>query len=237
MTQPVEIATHHEDTRLDSLLVAAPGSGLRPLVLVLPTVMNRTDLELDYGRRLAARGYAALVADVYGDGRIGLPRPDCFTLMNEVRADRAFLQARLLALIEAGRAVDGVDADRVAAIGFCFGGMCALDIARTGADVRGVASFHGTFGPPGNHADTPIRAKVIAFHGWADPHVPADSVTALADELTAKGADWQIHGYGGVMHGFTNPHANTPESGLQYDARAERRSWAALEGFLEECFA
>jgi len=237
MSEPIDVTTQHEGTRLDSLLVAAPGDAPRPLVLVLPTVMNRTDLELEFGRRLAARGYAALVADVYGDGRIGLPRPDCFTLMNEVRADRAFLQTRLLALLATARAVDGVDADRVAAIGFCFGGMCALDIARTGADVRGVASFHGTFGPPGNHADTPIRAKVIAFHGWADPHVPPETVTALADELTAKGADWQIHGYGGVMHGFTNPHANTPESGLQYDANAERRSWTALEGFLEECFA
>lgn len=237
MSEPIDVKTHHDGTRLDSLLFAAPGDGPRPIVLVLPTVVNRTDLENDFAGRLNGLGYSALVADLYGDGRIGLPRPECFELMNAVRADRAFLQARLLALVETARGLDGVDPDRVAAIGFCFGGMCVLDIARTGADVRGVASFHGVYGAPDNHADTPIRAKVAVFHGWDDPHAPPDSVATLAAELTAKGADWQIHAYGGVMHGFTNPEANAPENGLQYDAAAARRSWAALEDFLAEIFA
>lgn len=237
MSEPATVTTHHNGTQLDGLFFPAPGEGPHPVVLVLPTVMNRTDLEIEHARQLNARGWSALVADVYGDGAVGLSRPECFEQMQALRADRAAMQARLLALVEAARAQAGVDPERVAAIGYCFGGMCALDIARTGADVRGVASFHGTFGAPGNHEDTPIRAKVVAFHGWADPHVPPASVTALADELTAKGADWQIHAYGGVMHGFTNPAANAPESGLQYDATADRRSWTALEDFLAECFA
>jgi dienelactone hydrolase len=227
----------HAGTWLEPILVHQPGADPRPLVLIFPTIMGRSELEIGFAKRLVGRGYAAVVADLYGLEHIGKPREECRALMMALLGDRPFLQARLLATLEAARALPEVVAGRVAAIGYCFGGLCALDLARTGADVRGVASFHGLFTPPGNREGTAIRAKVIAFHGWDDPMAPPASVEALGQELTRAGADWQIHAYGGVMHGFTNPSAADPDHGLQYDATADARSWASLELFLAECLS
>jgi len=122
-------------------------------------------------------------------------------------------------------------------MGFCFGGLCALDVARTGADIKGAASFHGLFSAPGNTAGKKIKAKIIAFHGWDDPMVKPDAVKAFGEEMTAAGADWQIHAYGGVMHAFTNPAANDPAFGTVFDKRAADRSWESFKLFLGECFA
>jgi dienelactone hydrolase len=232
VTRPVPI--RHGDAALDGLLVpcaAGPCAG----VLIFPTIMGRSDLELGFARRLAGLGYTAMVADLYG--RTGLPREQCRDEMNALLADRPRLQDRLLAVLAAFRGQPEVDSARVAAIGYCFGGLCALDLARTGADVAAVASFHGLFTPPGNRDGTPIRAKVLALHGWDDPMAPPEAVTALGEELTRAGADWQIQAYGGVMHGFTNPAANDPDRGILYDAAADRRSWAALQTFLAETLA
>ena len=232
MTRPIPL--EHRHTALEGLLVPA-GDGPSPAVLVFPTIMGRSDLELGFAHRLAGLGYTAMVADLYG--KVGLPREQCREEMNALLADRSRLQDRLLAVLESFRAQPEVDASRVAAIGYCFGGLCALDLARTGVDVRGVASFHGLFTPPGNREGTPIKARVIAFHGWDDPMAPPADVEALGAELTRAGADWQIHAYGGVMHGFTNPSANDRDRGILYDASADRRSWASLEAFLAECLA
>jgi len=236
MTEARPIRTRHGATELEALLALAPAATTpAPGVLLFPTIMGRSDLELGFARRLAGLGYSAMVADLYG--KVGLPREQCREEMNALLADRAFLQDRLLAVLESFRAQPEVDASRVAAIGYCFGGLCALDLARTGVEVRGVASFHGLFTPPGNREGTPIRAKVLALHGWDDPMAPPASVEALAGELTGAGADWQIHAYGNTMHGFTNPGANDPERGVQYNQAADRRSWAALEDFLAEVLA
>jgi dienelactone hydrolase len=232
MTRPVSL--EHRHAALEGQLVPA-GAATSPAVLIFPTIMGRSDLELGFAHRLAGLGYTAMVADLYG--AVGLPREKCRGLMNALLADRLLLQDRLLAVLDAFRAQPEVDASRIAAIGYCFGGLCALDLARAGADVRGVASFHGLFTPPGNREGTPIKAKVVAFHGWDDPMAPPADVEALGAELTRAGADWQIHAYGGVMHGFTNPSANDAERGVLYDARADARSWASLEIFLAECLA
>ena len=129
-----------------------------------------------------------------------------------------------------------VDGARTAAIGFCFGGLSVLDIARTGADVAGVVSLHGIFAPPGDTADNRITARVLALHGWEDPLATPDDVVGLARELTSMGADWQIHAYGHTTHAFTNQSADDWEGGKQYSAAADRRSWLATENFLAELF-
>jgi dienelactone hydrolase len=123
------------------------------------------------------------------------------------------------------------NAAKVAAIGFCFGGKCVLDLARAGADVQGVVSFHGVFDPPPFANVDKIAAKVLVLHGWEDPLAGPDDIVALGNELTASGADWQIHAYGHVVHGFTNP--GRPE---MYDAAADARSWQAMQNFLSEIF-
>ena len=224
------------DRAFEHMLVTG-GAEPGPAVLVFPTIMGRSDLELGFARRLAAAGRTAFVADLYGRKHIGRPREECRGLMNALLADRALLRQRLLAVLETVREQPEVDAGRVAAIGFCFGGLCALDLARSGADVKGVASFHGLLEPPPDTAARTIEAKVIVFHGWDDPLAPPEHVEALAGELTGAGADWQIHAYGRVMHGFTNPNANDPAAGILHDERAACRAWASCEAFLEECFA
>jgi len=212
------------------------GSGAaRPGVILFPTVMGITDLERGFAERLAGQGYAVLIADLYGRRFAPEERGEAMAAMQALRTDRAGLRDRLLGVLGAAIGQDEVDQERVAAIGFCFGGQNALDLARSGADIAGVASFHGLFDPPGLDP-RPIKAKVAAFHGWEDPLVEPAAVVALAAELTAAGCDWQIHAFGHVGHGFTNPAATGAMPGIKFDARTARRAWAACGAFLVECF-
>lgn len=208
----------------------------RPGILVAHAWGGRSEFEDGKADELARLGYAAMALDLYGKGVRGSGPEENASLMQPFLDDRAMLQQRLLVSLATLREQEEVDANRVAAIGFCFGGLCVLDIARTGAQLAGVASFHGLFMPPGNTEGNSIRTKVLALHGWDDPMAPPDAVQALAAEMSAMGADWQLHAYGNTMHAFTNPAANDPEMGTVYDAIAERRSWQAMMNFLDELF-
>jgi dienelactone hydrolase len=210
--------------------------GTRPGVLVSHAWGGRSDFEDGKADDLARLGYAAMALDLYGKGIRGNGPEENAALMQPFLDDRAMLQQRLLLSLSTLREQEEVDASRVAAIGFCFGGLCVLDIARTGEDLAGVASVHGLFGAPGNTEGNSIRAKVLALHGWSDPMAPPEAVDALAAEMTAMGADWQLHAYGNTMHAFTNPAANDAAMGTVYDANADRRSWQAMTNFLEELF-
>ena len=211
--------------------------GPLPGVLVSHAWGGRGDLECDKARELASLGYCGFALDVYGKGIRGSGPEENAKLMQPFLEDRGLLQSRMAAALETLRAQEEVDAARCAAIGFCFGGLCVLDLARTGSDVRGVVSLHGLFNPPGNTAGTQIRAKVMALHGHDDPMVPVEAVNALEAELSEAGADWQIHVYGGTMHAFTNPQANDPAHGTVYNAVANRRAWVVTRDFLEEVLA
>lgn len=209
-------------------------TGPRPGVLVSHAWGGRSDYEDGKADRLAALGYAAFALDLYGKGVRGGSPEENGALMQPFLDDRAMLQKRLLVSLNTLREQPEVDANQVAAIGFCFGGLCALDIARTGEDIAGVVSFHGLFGAPGNTSNNRIKAKVLALHGWDDPMATPEDVNSLAGELSAMGADWQLHAYGNTMHAFTNPAANNRDMGTVYDAAADRRSWRAMTNFLEE---
>ncbi len=225
------------DTLMEGRLVwddAVPEA--RPGVLVAHAWGGRSDYEDGKADALASLGYAAFALDVYGKGVRGGSPEENATLMQPLLDDRAALQRRLLTALVALREQAEVDAARVAAIGFCFGGLCVLDLARSGADVAGVVSFHGLFGAPDNTAGNRVRARVLALHGWDDPMATPDAVNALAAELSSMGADWQLHAYGNTMHAFTNPAANDRERGTVYDAAADRRSWQAMANFLDELF-
>jgi len=225
----------HAGTTLEGFMAwddSRPGP--LPGVLVSHAWGGRTALECDNARELASFGYCGFALDVYGKGVTGSGPEENAGLMQPFVQDRALLQARLTAALDTLRAQPEVDAARTAAIGFCFGGLCVLDLARTGSDVRGVVSLHGLFTPPGNTAGTRIRAKVMALHGHDDPMVPVEAVNALETELTAAGADWQIHVYGGTMHAFTNPNANDPSHGTVYNPVAARRAWVVTRDFLAE---
>ncbi len=206
----------------------------RPAVIVAHAWAGRGELESAAARRLAGQGYAAFALDLFGKGVRGGTREQNRALIAPLLQNRPLLQARILAAVETVRAQPGVDRTRVAAIGFCFGGLCVLDLARTGADVAGVVSLHGLFTPPEPPAASKIRAKVLALHGHDDPMAPPAAVSALQAELTAAGADWQIHVYGGTMHAFTNPQAHDSDFGTVYNETAAVRAWAATHAFLAE---
>ena len=210
--------------------------GPRPGVLVAHTIRGRSGFEEGKAKLLAELGYTGFAIDVYGKDAIGGAMEDCRDMMNALRGDRATLQRRLLLAVEALREQAEVDGSRIAAMGYCFGGLCVLDIARTGEPLAGVISFHGLFDPPGNTDGNRIRARILALHGWDDPLATPEQAVALARELSRMGADWQLHGYGNVRHAFTNPAADASTGVTVYNELADRRSWAAAQYFLSELF-
>jgi dienelactone hydrolase len=220
----------------DSLLVwNAAQSPRPPLVLVLHDWAGRSRNQEEFAKRLTEWGYAALAVDLYGKGKRGKTTEECQALMGPLAQDRALLRMRLLHVIEVAQAIPEIDAANIAAIGFCFGGLCALDAARAGARLKGAASFHGLFTPPGLPTAA-IQAKIIAFHGWDDPMAKPDQVVAFGQEFTAAGADWQLHAFGDTKHAFMNEGVNNPGLGLLYSARAAGRAWKALHLFLADAF-
>ncbi len=208
-------------------------SGPRPAVLINHAWGGRDEFVERKARRLAWQGYACFALDNYGKGKRGTTPEQCSALMMPFMNDRAALRKRLLAGLTTVKALPIIDARRVAVMGFCFGGLCALDFARADADIRGAVSFHGMLKPSGL-TEPKIRARVLMLHGYDDPLAPPEDVLAVAREFTAAGADWQLHAYGQTVHAFTNPSANNRAGGMQYDEVADRRSWHALEEFLSE---
>ncbi len=208
-----------------------------PAVAVSHAWGGRSDFEVGKARALAEAGYVGFAIDMYGAGVLGSGPEENAALMTPLMEDRPLLQARIARAIEVLREQPEVDAGRVAAMGYCFGGLCVLDLARSGSDVKGVVSMHGLFVPPEPATGSTISAKVLCLHGYDDPMVPPEAVTALGSELSAAGADWQIHAYGNTLHAFTNPAANSPDMGTVYNADADRRSSQALQNFLAEVLA
>ena len=236
MSKVQAIPLDFDGEQLEGLFIGRRDGAARPTVMLIPTVMGVSDLEIGFGKQLVELGYNAFVADLFGKQFRGAPRDVMFGEMTRLRNDRAALRKRLLAIVAHLLELPGVEDGKVVVAGYCFGGQCALDVARSGADIAAAVSFHGLFDPPGLPPE-PIRAKVVAFHGWDDPMVPPDAVVALGKELTEGGADWQIHAFGNVAHGFTNPNASSLKiDGVRYNALAAERSWTSFISLLEELF-
>jgi len=226
----------HDGTALEGLLVHDDQHrGARPTVLVAHQWDGRSAFVEERAHALAKAGYTAFALDMYGKGVRGSSTEENLKLMTPLMENRARLAARMQAGLATARAQkDAVDTDRVAAIGYCFGGLCVLDLARSGASVRGVASFHGLLKSNGLTNEKPLTAKVMALHGADDPMAPIDDVAAFKDEMTAAGADWQLHMYGHAKHAFAVPGADNAQLGLKHNASAERRSWKSMLDFLAE---
>ena len=237
MSRERDIGLEFEGEQLEHVFVGRRDGQARPTVVLIPTVMGVSALEIGFGKQLVELGYNAFVADTFGKKFRGADRDTCFGELSRLKSDRAALLRRLQAILAQARGLSEVEADHIVVAGYCFGGMCALDLARSGADIVAAVSFHGLFDPPGLPPQK-IPAKVVAFHGWDDPMVPPDAVVALGQELTAAGSDWQIHAYGHVGHGFTNPKAH--EIGIEgvfYHQLAAERSWTSFINLLEELFS
>lgn len=208
----------------------------RPAVILCHAWRGRDDFVCEKAEEMTRWGYAGFALDMYGKGILGNSKEENSALMNPFIEDRKLLQRRLWAALDTVKRMSMVDPSRIAAIGFCFGGLCALDFARSGADLRGAISVHGLLSGPGKSRVKSIKAKILALHGHDDPMVPPEQVAEFEQEMTAAKADWQIHIYGGTMHAFTHPAANDPDFGTVYNPVAAKRAWQSIQNFLQEIF-
>lgn len=207
----------------------------RPLVMVAHDWSGRNELSQAKADKLAELGYVGFALDMFGQGKTGETKEEKMALIKPLVEDRELLQRRILAAFQFAKQLEQVDSKKTAAIGFCFGGLCVLDLARSGADVNGVVSFHGLFSPP-SYPNKAIIAKVLVLHGHDDPMATPEQSLAFEKEMTDSNVDWQLHMYGKTMHAFTNPKANDAAFGTVYNACADKRSWLTMKNFLDEIF-
>jgi dienelactone hydrolase len=211
--------------------------GPRPGVLVVHEWTGLGDYVKTRAKMLAELGYIAFAADIYGKGIRPATPQEAGAQAAIYKNDPKLMRDRVRSALDVLRREPLCDPKRVAAIGYCFGGTCVLELARSGADMAGVVSFHGGLATT-NPADAKnIRGKVLVLHGGDDPHVPPKEVAAFEDEMRSAGVDWQLVVYGGAVHAFTNPDSGSDKSrGAAYNAAADRRSWEAMKTFFAEIF-
>jgi dienelactone hydrolase len=211
--------------------------GKVPGVVVIHQWMGLTDHERKVSDDLAKLGYVALAADIYGEGVRPANTGEAGKLAGTYKGDRALYRRRIAAAIAALKAQKGVDGNRLAVIGFCFGGTGALEAARAGMPVKGVVSFHGGLDVPAGFAPGPITARLLVCHGAEDPFVPAKDVAAFQEEMRQSKADYVFVAYAGAVHAFTQKEAGSDNAkGAAYNEAAHRRSWQHMKDFFKEIF-
>ncbi len=208
----------------------------KPVVMVAPDWKGRSELYCDIARKIAHLGYVGFAIDMYGNATLGDEDSDKKILLEPLKENRGELLQRIQSAYDYISKIAYVDASNIAAIGYCFGGMCVLDLARSGADVKGVVSLHGILKAPNINHHKKINSKVLVLHGYEDTLVNSEQLLAFADEMTERKVDWQIDIYGHTHHSFTKPDANNLEKGLVFNASANKRAWDATQYFLNEIF-
>lgn len=225
------------DTTLEGFLAYDTAqAGKRPGILVVHQWMGLSDYEKKRCEMLAKLGYVAFAADVYGKGIRPKSVAEAGAQAGNYKADRKLLRQRVNAGLACLRQQRLVDAPRVGAIGYCFGGTAVIELARSGADVRGVVSFHGGLDSPTPSDGKNIKCRVLALHGADDPFESAADLSAFEAEMRAGGVDWELVKYGGAVHSFTDWNADGSLKGAQHNERADRRSWAAMREFFDDLF-
>lgn len=227
------------DVKLEGFVAwdAARGDRETPGVLVVHQWLGLTDYEKSRCKQLAELGYVAFALDIYGQGVRPANPQEGGKVSGIYKKDRALYRRRLNLGLEQLRAQPGVAKDKIAAIGYCFGGTGVLELARSGADIDGVVSFHGGLDSPNPADGKNIKAKVLLCHGADDPFVPAADIEAMKQEFNAAGVDWQMIYYSGAVHSFTQPMAGNDNSrGAAYNEKADKRSWIAMRDFFKELF-
>lgn len=209
----------------------------RPGVLVVHQWMGLSDYERSRCRQLAELGYVAFALDVYGKSKRPADRQEAAQFAGVYKQDRELYRRRLTLGLEQLRGQEHVAKDQIAAIGYCFGGTGVLELARSGADIDGVVSFHGGLDSPSPDDGQNIKAKILICHGADDPFVPTEDIQAMLAEFNAADVDWQMNIYSNAVHSFTQPMAGNDNSrGAAYNAQADRRSWQAMQFFFDELF-
>jgi dienelactone hydrolase len=208
----------------------------RPAVILCHAWSGRDHYVCEKAEMLARWGYFGFALDMYGKGVLGKSKEENARLKKPFLEDRALLQRRLLKALETVRSLPYVDPQKIAAVGFGFGGLCALDFARSGADLRGVVSLYGHYDPLPSHLSKSIQSKILVLHGYDDPVVKPDELRRFAEEMTEAKVDWQAHVYSNTLHAFMNPAINDPAAGLCFHPVSSQRAWHEIQGFLEEIF-
>lgn len=224
-----------QERELEALLVS-PSTKKSPLVLLCHAWRGRDDFICEKAERVASLGYAGFALDMYGKGILGQTKEENAALKKPFIEDRALLQRRLLKGYETACLLPTVDAARIVVLGYGFGGMCALDLARSGVPLTGAVAVYGHFEPPQKVPVQPIKAKILILHGAQDPISHLNSLHAFQEELKQGNVDWQTHLYGNASHAFATPAANDPASGIVYNPVSANRAWQAIENFLTETF-
>lgn len=206
----------------------------RPLVILCHAWKGRDEFICEKAKEIAAWGYASFALDMYGKGVLGATRAENAALKRPFMENRALLQQRVVKGFEIASHLPQVDAHRIAVIGLGFGGVCALDLARSGVDLKGAISIYGHFDPPPSSLRKPVQAKVLILHGYNDPVTPQEELRRFEREMEAAQVDWQVHLYGGTMHAFVTPSANDPQQGILYNSLSAARGWIAARNFLQE---
>lgn len=217
--------------------VAYPDEKNHPLVILCHAWKGRDEFICEKARLIAELGYVGFALDMYGKGVVGKSKEENAALKKPFIQDRRLLQRRVLKAFDVASQLPNVDSKRVGVIGFGFGGVCALDLARGGVDLKGAVSVYGHFDPPPSQLIKPIRAKILVLHGYEDPVTSQEELRRFEKEMSAAKVDWQAHIYGNAMHAFATPGANAPEMGILYNPTAAARAWIAIENFLSEIFA
>lgn len=213
-------------------------TGQRPGVLVVHEWTGLGKYARNRAAQLADLGYVAFAADIYGKGVRPSSREEAGREAGKYLSDRKLLRKRVVAGLEELLKQSQVDPTRIAAIGYCFGGTTVLELARSGAKLNGVVSFHGGLSSENPSDGKNIKARILVLHGADDPRVPQQQVVAFHEEMRNGGVDWHMVSYGGAVHSFTNPDAgNDPSKGNAYNEKADRRSWVAMKSFFAEIFA
>lgn len=206
----------------------------RPAVLIAHDWTGRNEFACLKAEKLASMGYVGFAIDMYGEAKQGKNNDEKAALMTPLLEDRNSLRKRMQNAYQALCEIPQACPNNIAVIGYCFGGLCALDLARSGADLKATVSFHGLLNAPQDTSTDTIKSKILVLHGYNDPMVPIEQVEAFAQEMTNKNADWQLHMYGNTLHAFTNPLANDKDFGTLYDQKADQRSWQSMCAFFEE---
>lgn len=213
---------------------AFPNDGKKyPLVILCHAWGGRDSFICDKTKEIAELGYVGFALDMYGKGILGKSKQENTALKRIFLDDRAFLQRRLLKGYDIASSQPQVNKNYTAALGFGFGGLCALDLARAGVNLNSVISIYGHYDAPKNITTHPIKAKILVLHGATDPISTIEELFTFQEELNQAGVEWQTHIYGNTMHAFMNPVVNDPTAGLQYNSLSARRAWQSTEDFIK----